>query len=131
MTAHFLGGCAIGADAGTGVIDAYHRVYGHSGLHVIDGSGLLSLFDVIPVHEVSLGVGCFLLWLLIARRPRFAIRNGQKANDFSRLPTKKPGGVPLQTIDGREGEPALRNRDTVPDFAKLHDLIDSALKDST
>src|SRR5690606_13106069 len=33
MTAHFLGGCAIGDSPETGVIDAYHRVYGHPGLH--------------------------------------------------------------------------------------------------
>ncbi len=33
MTAHFLGGCAIGDSADTGVIDAYHRVYGHPPAH--------------------------------------------------------------------------------------------------
>ena len=29
MTAHFIGGCAIGASPESGVIDAYQRVYGH------------------------------------------------------------------------------------------------------
>jgi cholesterol oxidase len=37
MTAHFIGGCAIGASAEDGVIDPYHRVYGHAGLHIVDG----------------------------------------------------------------------------------------------
>jgi SAM-dependent methyltransferase len=36
MTAHFLGGAPIGADSQSGVIDAYHRVFGHPGLHVVD-----------------------------------------------------------------------------------------------
>jgi len=39
-TAHVLGGCPIGADPSTGVIDAWHRVYGCDGLHVVDGSAV-------------------------------------------------------------------------------------------
>ncbi len=39
-TAHILGGACIGATAKDGVIDGYHRVYGHDGLHVIDGSAI-------------------------------------------------------------------------------------------
>ncbi len=31
MTAHFLGGCVIGATPETGVVDAYHRVHGTPG----------------------------------------------------------------------------------------------------
>ena len=38
MTAHFLGGCVIGDGPETGVVDPYHRVYGHPGLHITDGS---------------------------------------------------------------------------------------------
>ncbi|WP_369028722.1 GMC oxidoreductase, partial [Nocardia farcinica] len=37
-TGHFIGGCAIGDSPDTGVVDPYHRLYGHPGLHVIDGS---------------------------------------------------------------------------------------------
>jgi cholesterol oxidase len=40
MTAHFLGGCVIGASAADGVIDRWHRVYGYPGLHVVDGSAM-------------------------------------------------------------------------------------------
>ena len=39
LTAHFIGGCAIGDSPETGVIDPYQRVYGHPGLHVADGVG--------------------------------------------------------------------------------------------
>jgi len=40
MTAHFIGGCAIGDSADAGLIDAYHRVYGYASLHVVDGSAI-------------------------------------------------------------------------------------------
>ena len=40
MTAHFLGGCVIGASAGEGVIDRFHRVYSYPGLHIVDGSAM-------------------------------------------------------------------------------------------
>jgi cholesterol oxidase len=40
MTAHFLGGCVIGASASEGVIDQFHRVYSYPGLHVVDGSAM-------------------------------------------------------------------------------------------
>ena len=38
LTAHFLGGCPIGDSARTGVIDPYHRLYGHPGISVVDGA---------------------------------------------------------------------------------------------
>jgi cholesterol oxidase len=38
MTAHILGGAAIGATPEQGVIDPYHRVHGHPALYVIDGA---------------------------------------------------------------------------------------------
>ena len=48
MTAHFVGGCAIGADPEPGLIDAYHRVFGHPGLHVVDGSAITANPGVNP-----------------------------------------------------------------------------------
>ncbi len=39
-TAHILGGACIGAGPDRGVVDPYHRVFGHDGLHVIDGSAV-------------------------------------------------------------------------------------------
>ena len=39
-TAHILGGACIGATPDRGVVDAYHRVFGVPGLHVVDGSTL-------------------------------------------------------------------------------------------
>jgi cholesterol oxidase len=48
MTAHFIGGVAIGDSPERGVIDAYHRVYGHPGLHVVDGSAISANLGVNP-----------------------------------------------------------------------------------
>jgi cholesterol oxidase len=53
MTAHFIGGCAIGATPGTGVIDPYHRLFGHAGLHVIDGSALSANLGVNPSLSIT------------------------------------------------------------------------------
>ncbi|WP_105567485.1 GMC oxidoreductase [Microbacterium halophytorum] len=37
-SAHFIGGLTIGDTSDTGVVDPYQRVFGHPGLHVMDGS---------------------------------------------------------------------------------------------
>lgn len=48
MTAHFLGGAVMGDSPASGVIDAYHRVYGHAGLHVVDGAAVSANLGVNP-----------------------------------------------------------------------------------
>ncbi|MDN4174237.1 GMC family oxidoreductase [Nocardioides sp. SOB77] len=52
-TAHFLGGCPIGADAATGVIDPWHRLHGHPGLHVVDGSAVAANLGVNPSLTIT------------------------------------------------------------------------------
>jgi cholesterol oxidase len=53
MTAHFIGGCAIGDGPATGVVDPYHRLYGHPGLHVVDGSTLSANLGVNPSLSIT------------------------------------------------------------------------------
>jgi cholesterol oxidase len=53
MTAHFIGGCVIGDSARTGVVDPYHRVYGHDGLHVLDGSAISANLGVNPSLTIT------------------------------------------------------------------------------
>jgi cholesterol oxidase len=53
MTAHFLGGATIGDSPATGVIDPYHRVYGHPGLHVVDGSAISANIGVNPSLTIT------------------------------------------------------------------------------
>ncbi len=53
MTAHFVGGCAISDAAENGVIDPYHRVYGHPGLHVVDGAAVSANLGVNPSLTIT------------------------------------------------------------------------------
>jgi cholesterol oxidase len=53
LTAHFLGGCAIGDSPETGVVDGYQRVYGHPGLHVADGSAVSANLGVNPSLTIT------------------------------------------------------------------------------
>ncbi|WP_091555299.1 FAD-dependent oxidoreductase [Micromonospora pattaloongensis] len=53
MTAHILGGAAIGASPETGVVDAYHRVFGHPGLHVVDGAAVSANLGVNPSLTIT------------------------------------------------------------------------------
>jgi cholesterol oxidase len=47
-TAHILGGCVMGDGPEAGVIDHQHRVFGHPGLYVIDGSAVSANLGVNP-----------------------------------------------------------------------------------
>ncbi|NML50449.1 GMC family oxidoreductase [Streptomyces sp. R302] len=53
LTAHFLGGCPIGADAESGVIDPYHRLYGHPGISVVDGAAVSANLGVNPSLTIT------------------------------------------------------------------------------
>ncbi|MEU7379191.1 MULTISPECIES: GMC family oxidoreductase [unclassified Streptomyces] len=53
LTAHFLGGCPIGASSETGVIDPYHRLYGHSGISVVDGAAVSANLGVNPSLTIT------------------------------------------------------------------------------
>lgn len=53
MTAHFLGGCPIGDTAETGVVDPYHRLYGHPGISVVDGAAVSANLGVNPSLTIT------------------------------------------------------------------------------
>ena len=52
-TAHYVGGAVIGDSAAAGVVDAYHRVFGYDGLHVIDGSTIGANLGVNPSLTIT------------------------------------------------------------------------------
>jgi cholesterol oxidase len=52
-TAHILGGSTMGETAESGVIDAQHRVHGHPGLYVIDGSAVSANPGVNPSLTIT------------------------------------------------------------------------------
>lgn len=53
LTAHFLGGAVIAADPARGVIDPEHRVWGHPGLSVVDGSAVPANPGVNPSLTIT------------------------------------------------------------------------------
>jgi cholesterol oxidase len=53
LTAHFLGGAAIGDSIETGVIDPYQRVYNYPTLHVVDGAAISANLGVNPSLSIT------------------------------------------------------------------------------
>jgi cholesterol oxidase len=53
VTAHILGGAVIGTGPADGVVDPYHRVFGHPGLHVLDGAALSANPGVNPALTIT------------------------------------------------------------------------------
>jgi cholesterol oxidase len=53
LTAHFLGGAAIGDSAQTGVIDPYQRVYGYPTLSIHDGAAVSANLGVNPSLSIT------------------------------------------------------------------------------
>ena len=52
-TSHILGGCNIGADDSSGVVDSNLEVFGYPGLYVIDGSAIPANVGVNPSLTIS------------------------------------------------------------------------------
>ncbi len=53
LTAHFLGGAPIADSPATGVIDPYHRLWGHPGISVVDGSAVSANLGVNPSLTIT------------------------------------------------------------------------------
>lgn len=53
LTAHAIGGACIGATPEKGVVDPYQRVFGHPGLHVVDGSAITANLGVNPSLTIA------------------------------------------------------------------------------
>jgi cholesterol oxidase len=53
LTAHFLGGAAIGDGPEHGVIDPYHRVYNYPTLSVVDGAAISANLGVNPSLSIT------------------------------------------------------------------------------
>lgn len=81
-TAHILGGCNIGADQETGVIDICHQVFNYPGMLVVDGS-------VIPAN---LGVNPSLTITAMAERAMSLIPPQEEAEVIR--PLEKPANLP-------------------------------------
>ncbi|MEU6577280.1 GMC family oxidoreductase [Streptomyces sp. NPDC046805] len=96
MTAHFIGGCPIGDSPGTGVIDPYHRLYGHPGISVVDGSAISANLGVNPSLTIT----------------------AQAERAMAAWPNKgETDGRPAQGESYRPVEPVPPARASVPDHA--------------
>jgi cholesterol oxidase len=89
MTAHILGGCAMGVDAQDGVIDAGHQVHGHPGLFVVDASAIPANLGVNPSLTIAALAERFASlrpaaaqrgWTAIPRAPRYAPQRPRQHN---------------------------------------------------
>jgi len=83
ITAHILGGAAMGASAADGVIDTDHQVFGHPGLYVVDGSAIPANVGVNPSLTIT------------AMAERFAARH--RARRDARADTAPRGTSPAPT----------------------------------
>jgi len=81
-TAHILGGCGIGADASSGVVDTKHEVFNYPGMYVVDGS-------VIPAN---LGVNPSLTITALAERAMSLTPPKEEAEEVR--PLTAPAGLP-------------------------------------
>jgi len=52
-TAHILGGCNIGQDESSGVVDMNHEVFNYPGLYVVDGSVIPGNLGVNPSLTIT------------------------------------------------------------------------------
>jgi cholesterol oxidase len=53
MTAHIIGGAAIGLTADDGVVDPWQRLHGYEGLHVTDGAAITANLGVNPSLTIT------------------------------------------------------------------------------
>ncbi len=88
LTAHILGGAPIAPDPEHGVIDSYHRVFGHEGLHVIDGAAIGANLGVNPSLTITAMAERAISMWPIAGEP-----DQRPALDETRHPGS-PSGVP-------------------------------------
>ena len=77
MTAHFLGGAVVSDSPEHGVIDQFHRVWGHPGLHIVDGAAVPANPGVNPSLTITaLAERAMSFW---PRRGQPDVRPGQDA----------------------------------------------------
>ncbi|HEU5471560.1 MAG TPA: GMC family oxidoreductase [Actinophytocola sp.] len=53
LTAHFIGGCPIGATPAEGVLDPFHRLHNYPGVSVVDGSAISANLGVNPALTIT------------------------------------------------------------------------------
>ncbi len=112
MTAHFVGGCAIGDSPETGVVDPYHRAFGYDGLHIVDGSAITANLGVNPSLTITAQAErAMAMWPNkgeVDPRPPIG-QDYQRVNPVAPhhpvVPTSAPGALRLPIIEVRHSVP--------------------------
>ena len=97
FTAHFVGGCVIGANDRDGVIDPYHRAWHYPTLHVVDGSTITANLGVNPSLTITAQAErAFSMWPNKGEKDERPAQNEK----YLRIPFIKPNKpfVPAGTI---------------------------------
>ena len=109
LTAHFVGGCVIGADDTSGVVDAYHRVFGYPGLHIVDGSTITANLGVNPSLTITAQAErAMALWPNRGQADQRPPLGGEYlpvpavAPDNPVVPTDAPGALRLPLVQRRQ-----------------------------
>ena len=113
MTAHFIGGCAIGDSPDTGVIDPWHRLYGHPGLHIADGSTISANLGVNPSLTITAQAErAMAFWPNHGRAdPRPPVGAGVHPGGAGRPdPPRRPRARPRRAAAPPRAHPATRRR---------------------
>jgi cholesterol oxidase len=105
-TAHILGGCEMGEDETTGVVDIDHQAFNYPGLYVVDGS----------VMPGNLGVNPSLTITAMAERAMSRIPDASEESQFH--PLEIPEGYSFNG-NGRAREGSLGRRVAIPLLALL------------
>ena len=83
LTAHFLGGCPIGDSPRHGVIDPYHRLYGHPGITSWTASAVSANLGVNPSLTITAQAERAMSFWPNQRRARTRVR--RRARAYERL----------------------------------------------
>ena len=101
MTAHILGGCPIGHDAGEGVVTKEFELHGHPGIHVADGS----IMPANPGVNPSLTITALAEYAMSQIPPKSSVRPPVEASLPGGLRARLPGGEHLGLARGGEAGP--------------------------
>ena len=105
LTAHFIGGCAIGDSPETGVVDPYQRVYGYPGLHVVDGSAISANLGVNPSLTITAQAERAMAFWPNKGEADPRPRSGRRTSGSRPVPPARPGRP-----GGRPGRAAAAHR---------------------
>jgi cholesterol oxidase len=89
FTAHFVGGCVIGATASEGVIDPYHRVWNYPTMHIVDGASVTANLGVNPSLTITAQAErAFSMWPNKGEADPRPVQNSKYARVSAVAPTK-------------------------------------------